>query len=103
MKHYPIQDFSLPCPCGGIVTFCVIVGEDQNNKINDMGYLAGCDTCNSSSGLTNDIAEAYEEIKNDLRRYSNDTSLDVSLIHSTFRNPPCRVEVDRTGNDKSEK
>ncbi|EMK8419702.1 hypothetical protein V9O75_002824 [Shigella sonnei] len=69
MKDYSIDDFSLPCQCGGTVHFKVIIGTDQEEKLTSLGFLAGCDTCQRSSAMAEDIHEAYSHSQS-FRAYS---------------------------------
>ncbi|EJX4247901.1 hypothetical protein OD507_004420 [Salmonella enterica] len=56
---FRINNFRQPCLCKGEIHLYVVIGEDQDERINDLGYIAQCNTCNRSSGMENSIYEAY--------------------------------------------
>lgn len=78
MNDYLINYFSLPCKCGGSVSFRVIIGKDINETINDMGFISLCESCNRGSGISNDISEAYLEsqsVSEDFLKHQNEQSI----------------------------
>lgn len=66
MKDYSIDSFSLPCECGGTARFKIIIGTDQDETVNNLGFICACDTCDRASGMTNEISEAYSDAQNDV-------------------------------------
>lgn len=59
MKDYLINSFSIPCQCGGLVRFKIVIGKNQKDITDHLGFLAFCETCEKSSGMESDIQEAY--------------------------------------------
>lgn len=68
MNEYLISGFSQKCKCGGSVKFKIVIGEDIDDILNELGFLSHCDECDRSYGLASSISEAYSESQIDVCR-----------------------------------
>jgi hypothetical protein len=59
-EKFVINGFVQKCRCGGEIFLSVIIGEDQENFINDLGYIAQCKECLRTGGMENTIREAFD-------------------------------------------
>lgn len=56
--------------CKGDVHFYIVIGEDLDGLINDLAYIAKCNTCERFSGMANSIYEAYNDSQTTIETYN---------------------------------
>lgn len=61
MEKFRINNFTQKCICSNDVQFYVVIGLNQDEQIDDLGYIAQCDHCHRSTGMLSSISEAYED------------------------------------------
>lgn len=70
MIKYKIENFTQKCTCSKDVNFYVVIGHNQDKNIDDLGYIAQCDSCHQGTGMLSSIHEAYDDLLSFPREYN---------------------------------